>query len=74
MHITVNAIAPSWIHVRESEMLWPEEHKFHPSGRVGTPEDIARMSLFHCKPENDFISGQTITVDGGTTIKMIYSE
>ena len=37
-HITVNAIAPGWIHVREEEQLRPEDHAFHPSGRVGTPE------------------------------------
>ena len=74
MHITVNAIAPGWIHVRENEVLRPEDHKFHLSGRVGKPEDIARMCLFLCEPENDFISGQTLTVDGGATVKMIYPE
>ncbi len=74
MHITVNAIAPGWIHVREDEVLHPEDHAFHPSGRVGTPTDIARMCLFLCEPENDFINGQTLTVDGGATVKMIYPE
>lgn len=74
MHITVNAIAPGWIHVREDEVLRPEDHAFHPSRRVGTPEDIARMCLFLCEPENDFINGQTMTVDGGATVKMIYPE
>ena len=74
MHITVNAIAPGWIHVREDEVLRPEDHEFHPSGRVGTPEDIARMCLFLCEPENDFINGQTLAVDGGATVKMIYPE
>ena len=74
MHITVNAIAPGWIHVREDEVLRPEDHGFHPSGRVGTPEDIARMCLFLCEPANGFINGQTLTVDGGVTVKMIYPE
>ena len=74
MHITVNAIAPGWIHVREDEVLRPEDHEFHPSGRVGAPEDIARMCLFLCEPQNDFINGQTLTVDGGATVKMIYPE
>ena len=74
MHITVNAIAPGWIHVREDEVLRPEDHEFHPSGRVGTPEDIARMCLFLCEPENDYINGQTLTIDGGATVKMIYPE
>ncbi len=74
LHITVNAIAPGWIHVREEEQLRPEDHAFHPSGRVGTPEDIARTCLFLCDEANDFINGQTLTVDGGATIRMIYPE
>lgn len=74
LHITVNAIAPGWIHVREEEQLRPEDHQFHPSGRVGRPEDIARMCLFLCDEANDFINGQTLTVDGGATIRMIYPE
>ncbi len=73
-HITVNAIAPGWVHVSEDEILRDEDHSFHPSGRVGKPEDIANMCLFLCKEENDFINGQTITVDGGVTRKMIYPE
>lgn len=72
MHITVNAVAPGWIHVDENEELRPVDHEFHPSGRVGKPEDIARMVLFLCEPQNDFINGQTITIDGGVTKKMIY--
>lgn len=74
MHITVNAVAPGWIHVDENEELRPVDHEFHPSGRVGKPEDIARMVLFLCEPQNDFINGQTITIDGGVTKKMIYPE
>ena len=74
LHITVNAIAPGWIHVREEEQLRPEDHRFHPSGRVGTPDDIARMCLFVCEEENDFINGQTLTVDGGATVRMYYPE
>lgn len=74
MHITVNAIAPGWIHVNEEELLRPIDHEFHPSGRVGEPQDIARMVLFLCEAKNNFINGQTITIDGGVTKKMIYPE
>ena len=73
-HITVNAIAPGWIHVNEDEVLRPIDHEFHLSGRVGQPEDIARAVQFLCKDDNDFINGQTITIDGGVTRKMIYPE
>lgn len=72
--ITVNAIAPGWIHVNEDEVLRDLDHDFHPSGRVGKPEDIARAVTFVCHPDNDFINGQTITIDGGVTRKMIYPE
>ena len=65
LRITVNAIAPGWIHVREEEPLRSEDHQFHPSGRVGEPGDIARMCLFLCDEANDFLNGQTLTVDGG---------
>lgn len=73
-HITVNCIAPGWISVNEEEVLRPEDHAFHLSGRVGRAEDIARTCLFLCDAKSDFINGQCITVDGGVTKKMIYPE
>lgn len=73
-HITVNCIAPGWISVNEEEVLRPEDHQFHLSGRVGRAEDIARTCLFLCETTSDFINGQCITVDGGVTKKMIYPE
>jgi NAD(P)-dependent dehydrogenase (short-subunit alcohol dehydrogenase family) len=73
-HITVNCIAPGWISVNEDEVLRAEDHEFHPSGRVGRAEDIARTCLFLCDEKSDFINGQCITVDGGVTKKMIYPE
>lgn len=73
-HITVNCIAPGWISVQEGEILRPEDHAFHLSGRVGRAEDIARTCLFLCDAKSDFINGQCITVDGGVTKKMIYPE
>lgn len=73
-HITVNCIAPGWISVNENEIIREEDNKFHPSGRVGKAEDIARACLFLCEEDNDFINGQTITIDGGVTKKMIYPE
>jgi NAD(P)-dependent dehydrogenase (short-subunit alcohol dehydrogenase family) len=45
----------------------------HPAGRVGVPEDIANMAMFLCDEDNDFITGQNFTVDGGMTKKMIYT-
>ncbi|MGL4853525.1 MAG: SDR family oxidoreductase [Phocaeicola sp.] len=72
--ITVNSISPGWIQNQEYEKLRPEDHGQHPSRRVGKPDDIARMCLFLCNEENDFINGENITIDGGMTKKMIYLE
>lgn len=71
-HITVNSISPGWIETGDYSRLSAEDHRQHPSGRVGKPEDIARICLFLCQEENDFINGENITVDGGMTKKMIY--
>lgn len=74
LHITVNSIAPGWIQTRDYDQLLPADHAQHPSKRVGKPEDIARMCLFLSQEENDFINGENITIDGGMTKKMIYTE
>ena len=68
-HITVNCIAPGWIETGDYSALRNEDHEQHPSRRVGTPQDIARVCLFICQKENDFINGECITVDGGMTKK-----
>lgn len=73
-NITVNSIAPGWIQTQNYDQLQPKDHSQHPSRRVGKPEDIARMCLFLCRDENDFINGENITIDGGMTKKMIYME
>ena len=73
-HITENSIAPGWIENNEYDKLRKEDHLQHPSQRVGKPEDIARACVFLCKPDNDFINGENITIDGGMTKKMIYIE
>lgn len=71
--ITVNSIAPGWIATAGYDQLSEADHQQHPSRRVGKPEDVARMCLFLCHEENDFINGENITIDGGMTKKMIYA-
>ncbi|MDR1884427.1 MAG: SDR family oxidoreductase [Prevotella sp.] len=73
-NITVNCISPGWIDTGHYGILRPVDHEQHPSNRVGVPEDIAGMCLFLCQPENNFINGQNIVIDGGMTKKMIYKE
>jgi 3-oxoacyl-[acyl-carrier protein] reductase len=39
-----------------------------PLRRLGQPEDVARTILFLASPEAGYITGQTITVDGGLSL------
>lgn len=73
-NITVNSIAPGWIQTHDYDQLRTEDHAQHPSKRVGKPVDIARMCLFLCQEENNFVNGENITIDGGMTKRMIYIE
>ncbi|MFR9659736.1 MAG: SDR family oxidoreductase [Rikenellaceae bacterium] len=72
-NITVNCISPGWIDTGHYPITEADKRQ-HPSGRVGTPSDIARMCEYLCREENDFINGENITIDGGMTKKMIYLE
>lgn len=76
----VNAIAPGWVATHgyhpedaaETPTYSTGDLLQHPSRRIGTPEDIARAAVFLCQPENSFINGICLTVDGGMTHQMIY--
>lgn len=73
-NIVVNAIRPGWIATENYNDLSQTDHQQHPSNRVGKPEDIARMCLYLTDPNNDFITGEHVTIDGGMTKKMIYRD
>ncbi|NUU59488.1 SDR family NAD(P)-dependent oxidoreductase [Paenibacillus agri] len=70
--ITVNCISPGWIETEEYNELREIDHKQHPSGRVGTPQDIARACLYLSAEDNNFVTGAQLVIDGGMTRKMIY--
>ncbi|WP_394120662.1 SDR family NAD(P)-dependent oxidoreductase [Planococcus donghaensis] len=70
--IRVNSIAPGWIHTGDTTELRDVDHHQHWSGRVGEPADIARACLFLSNPQNSFITGECLNIDGGMTRKMIY--
>jgi len=71
-NIQVNAVAPGFIETAMTDALKTDLKesliKQIPAGRLGRPEDIARVVTFLCTPAADYITGQTITVDGGMTI------
>lgn len=78
--VRVNSISPGWIdtgaYQGENGDYSPKfeyaDEKQHPSGRVGTPQDIAEMVMFLCSEKAGFINGENIVVDGGMTKQMIY--
>ncbi len=72
--VRVNSICPGWIDVNDGNTAVSMQDMLqHPAGRVGKPADIARAIMFLCNPENSFITGQNIIIDGGMTKLMIYN-
>jgi len=53
-------------------VLREADHKQHPAGRVGKPEDIAALVAWLVSDEAGFVTGANHVVDGGMTRKMIY--
>lgn len=67
--IRVNCVAPGSIEIERTKKelgdyagMWA---KVTPLGRIGTPRDIGRAVVFLASDAADFITGQTIWVDGG---------
>jgi 3-oxoacyl-[acyl-carrier protein] reductase len=69
--ITVNSVAPGYLRTEMSHGLDEAQLgqivRRTPAGRLGDPEDIARVVQFLTAPENDYLTGQVIVVDGGLT-------
>jgi NAD(P)-dependent dehydrogenase (short-subunit alcohol dehydrogenase family) len=71
--IRVNCISPGWIFTK-GDTPRPQDHAFHPAGRVGEPADIAGLTAWLLGPESRFVTGAEFIIDGGVTRKMIYPE
>lgn len=69
--VRVNSISPGWIDVSD-EKPTESDHAQHPAGRVGRPDDVARLVAFLADEHNSFITGADFVLDGGMTRKMIY--
>jgi len=68
-NIQANAIAPGWIttpmtaQMGEDRVGWVCDHV--PQGKFGTPRDVAGLAVFLASAASDYITGQTMPVDGG---------
>jgi NAD(P)-dependent dehydrogenase (short-subunit alcohol dehydrogenase family) len=69
--VRVNAIAPGLIQTTLSEHYWKDEAQRHtvlqkqPIQRLGQPSDVAELALLLASDKGSYMTGQTLTVDGG---------
>lgn len=70
--IRVNAVAPGVVDTEMLHYMTPEQQarmlSFQLLGRIGQPGDIARAVSFLASPENRYITGQVLIVDGGRSL------
>jgi NAD(P)-dependent dehydrogenase (short-subunit alcohol dehydrogenase family) len=71
--VRVNAIAPGLVKTDMARALWePNEERMAalmPLARLGEPEDIARAATFLCSDAASWITGTTLTIDGGALLR-----
>lgn len=77
--IRVNCIAPGTIdtpfvegylekyHRHEKDKVRQQLNQRQPIGRLGKPEEIAKLALYISSPAADFMNGSVVTIDGGWT-------
>ena len=69
-NITVNSVAPGFIATDMTDSLTDEElTKKIPLGRIGNVEDVVSLVLFLASEDSNYITGQTLVVDGGLFMK-----
>ena len=69
-NITVNSVAPGFIATDMTDSLTDEElTKKIPLGRIGNVEDVVSLVLFLSSEDSNYITGQTLVVDGGLFMK-----
>lgn len=71
--IRVNIVHPGWTDTPgERKFFFEDELQQHggnlPWGRLAKPEDIAHGVVFLCDPRSDYITGSTLSIDGGIVL------
>jgi NAD(P)-dependent dehydrogenase (short-subunit alcohol dehydrogenase family) len=73
-NVRVNCIAPGLIRTDFARTLWESPallkaaNATTPLRRIGEPEEIAGAAIFLASAAGSYVTGQTLVVDGGTTI------
>jgi NAD(P)-dependent dehydrogenase (short-subunit alcohol dehydrogenase family) len=69
--IRVNSISPGWFRTARNEVHYQRPGELArrqatiPLGRIGAIEDVARLAVFLASEESDYITGESIEIDGG---------
>lgn len=70
-NVRVNVISPGLIRTELTRRIWDNpaaasaSQKMHPLGRFGEPVQVASLAEWLLQPENDWMTGQVIGLDGG---------
>jgi 3-oxoacyl-[acyl-carrier protein] reductase len=64
-NVTVNAVAPGLVETKFTEDVNGDSLGQIPARRAGTPEEVAACIRFLASPEASYVTGTTLTVDGG---------
>ena len=73
--VRVNAIAPGLIRTVLSEYYWKDEQRrrervdTQPIKHLGEPQEVAEIALLLASDRSSYLTGQTIVVDGGATLR-----
>jgi 3-oxoacyl-[acyl-carrier protein] reductase len=71
-NITANAVAPGFVPTGLTSNVTEQQRKFMldstPLGRFGTTDEVASAITFLCLPDAGYITGQTLSIDGGMTM------
>lgn len=73
-NINVNAIAPGYLHTQLSDFFWSDEKlrehglRSIPLRRLAEPRELGLLAVFLSSPAADYITGQTLIIDGGWTL------
>jgi len=75
--IRINSVCPAVIKTDMGDRVWNLDDKeareqtaaLHPIGRLGKPEEVANAVVWLCSDAASFITGHSLTIDGGYTVK-----